>query len=62
MSIVTDDAILAALDKPRQVYSVLQLVDPSCRTTDGVQAHLMRLRTEGKVTFDIKTGRWRRAE
>jgi hypothetical protein len=61
MSFVTDDQILAALDKPRKVYSVLQQVDPSNRSEAGVQEQLMRLRAAGKVLFDIKTGRWRRA-
>jgi hypothetical protein len=61
MSFVTDEAILAALDKPRKVYSVLHQVDPSNRSQEAVQTHLMRLRAEGKVLFDIHTGRWRRA-
>lgn len=56
-----EEEVLAALDKPRALYSVQQLVDPSNKSTDGLQELLMRMRSEGKVKFDIKTGRWRKA-
>jgi hypothetical protein len=56
-----EEEILAALDKPRAVYGVLQRVDPSNKSTDALQDQLMRMRAEGKVKFDIKTGKWSRA-
>ena len=56
-----EEEILAALDKPRAVYGVLQRVDPSNKSTDALQDQLMRMRTEGKVKFDIKTGKWSKA-
>jgi hypothetical protein len=56
-----EEEILAALDKPRALYSLQQRVDPSNKSTDALQDLLMRMRTEKKVTFDIKTGRWSKA-
>ena len=56
-----EEDVLAALDKPRAHYSVQQLVDPSNKSTDALQDLLMRMRTAGKVKFDIKTGRWSKA-
>jgi hypothetical protein len=53
-----EEEVLAALDKPRALYAVQQRVDPSNKSTDALQEFLMRLRTEGKVKFDIKTGKW----
>jgi hypothetical protein len=53
-----EEEVLAALDKPRAVYSILQLVDPSNKSTDALQDLLMRMRAEGKVKFDIKSGKW----
>jgi hypothetical protein len=58
---VREEDILAALDKPRAVYGVLQRVDPSNKSTEALQDQLMRMRTAGKVKFDIKTGKWSRA-
>ena len=55
---VTEDEVLAALDKPMAVYALLQRVDPSSKSTDALQDQLMRMRTAGKVKFDIKTGKW----
>jgi len=55
---VTEDDIIAALDKPRAVYALLQLVDPSSKSTEALQDQLIRMRTSGKVTFNIKTGKW----
>ncbi len=56
-----EDDILAALDKPRAVYPLLQLVDPGAKSTEALQDVLLRMRAEGKVKFDIKTGRWTKA-
>lgn len=53
--------MLAALDKPRAVYAIQQLVDPSSKSTDALQDLLMRMRAAGKVKFDIKKGNWTRA-
>ena len=58
---VTDDDILAVLNKPLGVYAIQQLLDPSSKSTDAMQDHLMRMRTSGKVKFDIKTGKWKKA-
>lgn len=56
-----EEEVLAALDKPRALYSVQQRVDPSNKSTDALQELLMRMRTEGKVKFDIKNGKWSKA-
>ena len=56
-----EEDVLGALDKPRAIYSLKQLVDPSSKSTDQLQDLLMRLRTEGKVKFDIKSGKWSKA-
>jgi hypothetical protein len=53
-----EEDVLAALDKPRAIYSLQQLLDPSNKTTDALQELLMRMRAEGKVKFNINTGRW----
>ena len=58
---VKEEDVLAALDKPRAVYAILQLVDPSSKSTDALQDLLMRMRTDGKVKFDINKGRWSKA-
>jgi hypothetical protein len=58
---VTEENVLAALDKPRAIYSLQQRLDPSNKTTDALQELLMRMRAEGKVKFDIKGGRWSKA-
>jgi hypothetical protein len=55
-----EEDVLAALDKPRAVYAVLQRVDPNNKSTEALQALLIRMRAEGKVKFDIKTGKWSR--
>ena len=55
-----EEEVLEALDKPRALYAIQQRVDPSNKSTDALQDFLMRLRTEGKVKFDIKTGKWSR--
>jgi hypothetical protein len=53
--------VLAALDKPSTIYSLQQRLDPSNKSTEGLQDLLMRMRTAGKVKFDINTGRWSKA-
>ena len=58
---VKEEDVLAALDKPRAVYAILQLVDPSSKSTDALQDLLLRMRAAGKVKFDIKTGKWQKA-
>ena len=57
---VKEEDVLAALDKPRAVYPLLQLLDPSNKSTDALQELLMRMRAAGKVKFDIKAGKWRK--
>jgi hypothetical protein len=56
-----EEDVLAALDKPRAIYPLQQRLDPSNKSTDALQELLMRMRTEGKVKFDINTGRWSKA-
>ena len=56
-----EEEVLAALDKPRAIYSLQQRLDPSNRSTDALQELLMRMRSEGKVKFDINTGKWRKS-
>ena len=57
---VTEDAVLAALDKPRKLYAILQATDPG-GSTESLQVVLMKMRSEGKLAFDIKKGTWRKA-
>lgn len=56
-----EEDVLAALDKPRAVYPLQQLLDPSSKSTDALQGLLIRMRAAGKVTFNIKTGKWSKA-
>jgi hypothetical protein len=56
-----EEDVLAALDKPRAIYSLQQRLDPSNKSTDALQELLMRMRAEGKVKFDINAGRWSKA-
>ena len=58
---ITEAAIIAALDKPRSLYSIQQRVVPGQRDTEELQMVLMRLRDQKKVKFDINSGRWSRA-
>ena len=53
-----EEDVIAALDKPRALYGLQQRVDPSNKSTDALQELLMRMRAEGKVRFDIHTGKW----
>lgn len=57
----TESEIIAALDKPRTLFSIQQLVAPGRKDTEDLQLALMRLRDQKKVTFDINSGRWSRA-
>ena len=50
--------VLAALEKPMAVYPLQQRLDPSSKSTDALQDLLMRMRAEGKLKFNIKTGKW----
>lgn len=59
-TMVTENAVLKALDKPRKAYSILQATDPG-GSADALQILLMKMRDEGKVKFDINKGNWRRA-
>ena len=56
-----EEDVLAALDKPRALYSVQQRVDPSNKSTEALQELLMQMRTAGKVKFDINSGKWSKA-
>jgi len=58
---ITEAAIIAALDKPRTLYAIQQRVVPGQKDTEELQLFLMRLRDEKKVKFDINTGRWNKA-
>lgn len=53
-----EEDVITALDKPRALYAIQQRVDPSNKTTDALQDLLMRMRTEGKLKFDINNGKW----
>ncbi len=57
---VTEEAVLKALDKPRSIYSILQAVNPS-GSQEELQILLMKMRDQGKLKFDIKKGSWRPA-
>jgi hypothetical protein len=54
---MTTEKILAALDKPRQLYSILMVVNPS-GSLEELQQKLLKMRDEGLVKFDIHKGRW----
>ena len=56
-----EEEVLAALDKPRNLYTIQRRVDPSNKRTDATQELLLRMRAEGKVKFDINSGRWSKA-
>ena len=58
---IKEEDVLAALDKPRAIYPLQQRLDPSNKSTDALQEFLMLMRTAGKVKFDIKGGKWRKA-
>ena len=56
-----EEDVLAALDKPSALYPLQLRLDPSNKSSDALQDLLMRMRAAGKVMFDIKTGKWRKA-
>ena len=58
---IEEEDILTALDKPLAVYSLKQRVDPGSRNTDALQELLMRMRSAGKVKFNLNSGRWSRS-
>ena len=58
---IKEEDVFAALEKPLNLNSLKQRVDPGSRSTDALQELLMRLRAEGKVKFDINNGRWSKA-
>ena len=58
---IKQDDVLAALEKPLSQLSLKQRLDPGNRSTDALQHVLMCMRSEGKVKFDINTGRWSKA-
>jgi hypothetical protein len=58
---IREEDVLAALDKSRAISSLKHLLDPSSKSTDALQDVLMRMRSEGKLKFDIKSGKWSKA-
>ena len=58
---IKEEEVLKALDKPRSLYPLQMRLDPGNKSTDALQELLLRMRAEGKVKFDIKTGKWSRA-
>jgi hypothetical protein len=56
---ITEDAVLKTLDKPRKLYAILQATDPG-GSSDALQILLMKMRDQGKLAFDIKKGHWRK--
>jgi hypothetical protein len=59
--VIKNEDVLAALDKPRAVYSLQQRLDPSSKSTEPLQEQLMSMRAKGLVKFDINTGKWSKA-
>ena len=51
------EKVLAALDKPRKLYSIKQAVNPS-GSQDELHLLLLKMRDEGLVKFDIHKGQW----
>lgn len=58
---IKEEEVLAALDKPRAVYALKMQLDPSTKSTDALQELLLKMRADGKVKFDIKSGKWSKA-
>lgn len=58
---IKEEDVLAALDKPRAVYSLQMRLDPSNKSTDALQELLLQMRAAGKVTFNIHSGKWSKA-
>lgn len=59
---INEADVIRALDKPRKLYSIQQVINPGAKNTDELQAVLLRMRDAGKVAFDINSGHWRRKE
>ncbi len=57
---VSEDAVLKVLDKPRKLFAILQAVDPS-GSQEALQILLLKMRDQGKLKFDINKGSWRKA-
>jgi hypothetical protein len=57
---MTNDRLLAALDKPRTTSGLAKIVNPG-GSIDQVQMMLMQMRDAGLVKFDINKGMWSRA-
>ena len=57
---MTKESLLAALDEPRKIYSLLKVVDPG-GSEEELQLILMQMREEDLVKFDIHRGLWSRA-
>ena len=58
---ITEEQVLAVLEKPHAIYRIQQRLDPGSKNTDALQEMLMRMRAAGKVKFNINTGYWSRA-
>ena len=58
---ITEAAIIAALDEPRTLEAIRHRVAPGQKNPEELQLMLMRLRDEKKVKFDINKGRWSKA-
>jgi len=56
-----EEDVLAALDKPRALYSVPTAGRSSNKSTEALQELLLQMRAAGKVKFDINSGRWSKA-
>ncbi len=61
MAMIKEEEVLAALDKPRAIYPLQMRLDPGNKNTDALQELLLRMRADGKVKFDIHSGKWRKA-
>lgn len=55
---IAETDVIRALDKPRKLYSIQQVINPGQKTTDELHALLLRMRDEKKVAFNIVSGRW----
>lgn len=59
---MTEEKVLSVLaEKPLKIYAILKRVTSS-GSEEELHLLLMRLRTEGKVSFNINSGQWRLAE
>ena len=56
---VSEEAVLKTLDKPKKVYVILRAIDPG-GSEEALQILLMRMRDQGKLKFDINKGNWSR--